>query len=158
MENPLTLQKALDTAYRLLAGRPHTRAEIKRKLARKGAGAEIIVQVLEELTRKGYIDEDDMALRWAQSLVRDRLWGPLKVAVYLMQKGLGRDLIDQVQRRVWQEFDEPDIAGRALHKRFGNTNVEPPAAKKAAFLRSRGFSSSVIYNLAKEPIGDDCYE
>ena len=98
------------------------------------------------------------ALRWAQALVRDRLWGPLKVAVYLMQKGLGRDLIDQVQRRVWQEFDEPEIAGRALHKRFGGTNDEAPAAKKAAFLRSRGFSSRVIYSLAKEPIRDDCYE
>ena len=158
MEKNLTLQKALDTAYRLLAGRPHTRAEIKRKLFRKGAGAEIIVRVLDELTRKGYIDEDDMALRWAHALVRDRLWGPLKVAVYLMQKGLGRDLIDQVQHRVWQEFDEPDIAVRALRKRFGNTNDEAPAAKKAAFLRSRGFSSGVIYSLAKEPIGNDCYE
>ena len=158
MENTLTLQKALDTAYRLLAGRPHTRAEIKRKLSRKGAGAEIIVQVIDELTRKGYIDEDDMALRWAQALVRDRLWGPLKISVYLMQKGLGRDLIDQVQRRVWQEFDEPEIAGRALHKRFGGTNDEAPSAKKAAFLRSRGFSSGVIYSLAKDSIRDDCYE
>ena len=157
MENNLTLQKALDTAYRLLAGRPHTREEIKRKLYRKGAGADIIVQVLDELARKGYIDEDGMALRWAQALVRDRLWGPLKISVYLMQKGLGRDLIDQVQRRVWQEFDESEIAGLALHKRFGGTNDAAPAAKKAAFLRSRGFSSGVIYSLAKKPARDDCY-
>ena len=158
MENNLTLQKALDTAYRLLAARSHTRAEIKRKLSRKGAGAEIIVQVIDELTGKGYIDEDDMALRWAQALVRDRLWGPLKVSVYLMQKGLGRDLIDQVQRRVWKEFDEPDIAGRALHKRFGAAGDEATAAKKAAFLRSRGFSSAVIYSLAKKQVSDDFYE
>jgi regulatory protein len=158
MENNLSLQKALDTAYRLLAARPHTRAEIKRKLSRKGAGADIIMQVIEDFVRKGYIDEYDMALRWAQALVRDRLWGPLKVSGYLMQKGLGRDLIDQVQRRIWQEFDEPDIAGLALHKRFGGTNDEAPAAKKAAFLRSRGFSSGVIYSLAKEPIRDDCYD
>lgn len=158
MENNLTLQKALDAAYRLLAGRPHTRVEIKRKLSRKGAGADIIAQVLDELERKGYIDEDDMALRWAQALVRDRLWGPLKISVYLMQKGLGCDLIDQVQRRVWQECDEAEIAGLALHKRFGATTDAAPAAKKAAFLRSRGFSSGVIYSLAKEPARNDCYD
>ena len=158
MENNLTFQRALDAAYRLLAGRPHTRAEIKRKLSRKDAGDEIIAQVLDELGRKGYIDEDGMALRWAQALVRDRLWGPLKISVYLMQKGLGRELIDQVQRRVWLEFDEPDIAVQALRKRFGAPNDEAPAAKKAAFLRSRGFSSGVIYSLAKKPIGDDWYE
>jgi regulatory protein len=158
MENNPTLQKALDTAYRLLAGRPHTRAEIKRKLSRKGAGADIIVQVLDELGRKGYIDEHAMALRWAQALVRDRLWGPLKTAAYLMQKGLGHDLIDQVQRRIWQEFDEAEIAALALHKRFSGATDAAPAAKKAAFLRSRGFSSGVIYRLAKEPARDDCYD
>jgi regulatory protein len=158
MENNFTLQKALDAAYRLLAGRPHTQAEIKRKLSRKGAGTDVIMQVLDELARKGYIDEEDMALRWAQSLVRDRLWGPLKISVYLMQKGLGRELTDQVQRRIWQEFDESEIAGLALHKRFGGINDEAPAAKKAAFLRSRGFSSGVIYGLAKESIRDDCYD
>lgn len=158
MENNLTFQKALDAAYRLLAGRPHTRAEIKRKLSRKGAGPEIIAQVLDELARKGYIDEDGMALRWAQALVRDRLCGPLKISVYLMQKGLGHDLIDQVQRLVWQEFDESEIAGLALRKRFGGANDTAPAAKRAAFLRSRGFSSGVIYSLAKEPARDDFYD
>jgi regulatory protein len=158
MENNLTLQKAFDTAYRLLAGRPHTRAEIKRKLSRKGASAEIIVQILDELSRKGYIDEDDMALRWAHALVRDKLWGPLKVSVYLMQKGISRQQIEQVQHQLWQEFDEQGIAGRALYKRFGSTDDEAPAAKKAAFLRSRGFSSGVIYSLVKDPIRDDCYE
>jgi regulatory protein len=158
MDNNLTLQKALDTAYRLLTNRPHTRAEIRRKLSRKGAGADIIAQVLHELGLKGYIDEDDMALRWGQALVRDRLWGPLKVSGYLIQKGLGRDLIDQVQHRIWQEFDESAIAGLALHKRFGGTNDEASAAKKAAFLRSRGFSSGVIYTLAKELMCNDCYD
>jgi regulatory protein len=157
MEN-LTLQKALDAAYRLLAGRPHTQAEIKRKLSRKGAGAEITAQVLDELARKGYIDEAAMALRWAQALVRERLWGPLKISAYLMQKGLGRELIDQVQRSIWGEFNESEIAGQALRKRFGGTDDKAPAAKKAAFLRSRGFSSGVIYSLAKERVCDDGFD
>jgi regulatory protein len=158
MDTNQTFSKALDAAYRLLAGRAHTRVEIRRKLSRKGAGPEIIEQVLDELARKGYLDEDDMALRWAQALVRDRLWGPLKVSVYLTQKGLDRGLIDVVQRRVWQEFDESEIAALALNKRFGGINEKATAAKKAAFLRSRGFSSGVIYSLAKETIHDEYYD
>jgi regulatory protein len=158
MVKDLTHQKALDTAYRLLSNRPHTRAELKLKLSRKGASAEIILQILDELTLKGYIDEDDMALRWAQALVRDKLWGPLKVAAYLMQKGISHQQIDQVQRQVWQEFDEPAIARLALSKRFSATDDDAPAAKKGAFLRSRGFSSGVIWSLVKEANHNDRYE
>jgi regulatory protein len=154
MENSLTYPKALDSAYRLLAARPHTRAEIRRKLSRKGCDSETITAVLSELREKGYLNEDDMALRWAQALVRDKLWGPLKISAYLTQKGIGREIIDQVQRQLWQEIDEPDIAAQALRKRFGGRDDESLRAKKAAFLRSRGFAADVIYKISKEPCED----
>ncbi len=154
MENIQTYPKALDTAYRLLAARPHTKAEIRRKLSRKGHDSETITAIVSELQEKGYLNEDDMAQRWAQALVREKLWGPLKISAYLMQKGISRKIIDQVQRQLWQEIDEPDIAAQALRKRFSGGEDESLRAKKAAFLRSRGFSSDVIYKISKEPCED----
>ena len=148
-------QKSLDTAYRLLAGRPHTRAELRQKLSRRGADADTVAAVIEELAAKGYIDEGDMALRWAQALARDKLWGPLKISAYLAQKGLSREIIDTVQRRLWrEEFDEADIAARALRKHFGDRQQEGLLRKKAAFLRSRGFGANVVYAVAKQPADD----
>jgi regulatory protein len=154
MENSLTYPKALDTAYRLLAARPHTRAEIRRKLSRKGCDSETITAILAELQEKGYLNEDDMALRWAQALVRDKLWGPLKISAYLLQKGIGREIIEQVQRQLWQETEESAVAAQALRKRFGGREDESLRAKKAAFLRSRGFAADVIYKISKEPCED----
>lgn len=155
MENNSSYHKALDTAYRLLAARSHTRAELRRKLSRKKHDAATIDAVIAELAAKGYLDEEDMAGRWAQALARDRLWGPLKIAAWLLQKGIGRDTVERVQRDLWQELDEQELAARALRKRFGGRADGSPAAKKAAFLRSRGFSAGVVYTTVKEPAGDD---
>lgn len=149
MDNSPTFEKARDTAYRLLAARSHTKAEIRRKLARKGCDSEIIAAILSELEEKGYLNEDDMASRWAQALAREKLWGPLKIAAYLMGKGIGRETVDQVQRELWQEIDEASIASQALRKRFGGGREESLRAKKAAFLRSRGFAADVIYKITQ---------
>ena len=155
MENSQTYPKALDTAYRFLANRPHTKAEIRRKLSRRGYDSETIAAIVAELQEKGYLNEDDMAQRWAQALVRDKLWGPLKISAYLMLKGIDRKTIDRVQRRLWQETDESAVAAQALRKRFGGPEDESLRAKKAAFLRSRGFAADVIYKISKEPSKDE---
>lgn len=155
MENNSCHHKALDAAYRLLAARSHTRAELRRKLSRKKYAAAAIDAAITELAAKGYLDEEAMAERWAQALARDRLWGPLKIGAWLQQKGIGRDTIDRVQRDLWQELDEQDLAARALRKRFGGPTDGSLSAKKAAFLRSRGFSSGVVCKTLKEPSGDE---
>ena len=152
MHHDLSFPRALDAAYRLLTRRPHTRLEIARKLARRGYGAGVVDEVIGELLRKGYIDEDDTALRWAQALVRDKLWGPVRIAVYLAQKGIGRELVDRVQRQVWQEHEERAVAARAVAKRFP---AGGPLSKKASFLRSRGFSADVIYAVLKDAPRED---
>ncbi len=154
MENSPELQKARDTAYRYLAARSHTRAELRRKLSRKGCDSGIIAAVIAELEEKGYVNEQDIARRWAQALAREKLWGPLKIAAYLMDKGIDRETVDQVQRELWQDLDEAALAEQALRKRFSGEQGEALRAKKAAFLRSRGFAAPVIYTVTKESAED----
>jgi len=146
---------ARDRALRLLARRNHSSAELRLKLHRRGYAAEEIAQVLEECFARGYLNDEETALRWAEGLVRTKCWGRLKVGAYLAQKGIGRDVIDRVQRRIWQDFSEEAVGRRAFQKRFAASKIPPPPAQAAAFLKSRGFSAPVIYRVAGMAVPDD---
>ena len=143
-------KRALDAAFRFLARRSHSRMELQGKLARKDFGPEETQKALDSLCRQGYVNDEETSFRWSQSLVRDRGWGKAKIAFYLMQKGISSDIINRVQQKIWQEFSEEETARRALKKRFCQDNKNPLQAKAAAFLKSRGFSSEVIYKLVNE--------
>jgi len=147
-----------DAAYRLLSRRSHSRAELEQKLSRKGFNAEDIASVLSEFSAKGYLNDDEVALRWAQGLVRTKCWGRAKISAYLAQKGINRETVDRVQREVWQEFSEETVARRAFQKRFAAAKTAPSPAKAAAFLKSRGFSAAVIYKLAGGVVADEIEE
>lgn len=136
---------ARDFAYRVLARRSHTRAELYHKLCRKGFPPDEITQVIDEFSCKGYLNDEETALRWAQNLVRTKRWGRLKVAAYLAQKGLDRKMIERVQQHVWKEFNEETVAQEAFRKRFPHPHNKPSPSRAALFLKSRGFSPGVIY-------------
>ena len=134
-----------DAACRLLSRRSHSSAELRQKLARLGYSADETAAVVAEFSARGYLNDDEVALRWAQGLARDKCWGRAKISAYLAQKGISRETADRVQREVWQELSEETVARRAFRKRFAAAKEAPSPAKAAAFLKSRGFSAAVIY-------------
>jgi|YNPNPStandDraft_1061719.scaffolds.fasta_scaffold00769_6 regulatory protein len=155
MKNDAPTGTARDAAYRLLARRSHSSVELHRKLSRKGFCPDEIAQVLAECSAKGYLNDEETALRWAQNLVRTKLWGRLKISAYLAHKGIPRHVIEQVQQCIWQEFSEEAVAQQALQKRCVGAQKKLSPSQKAAFLAARGFSSSVIYTLVDRLCDDE---
>jgi len=145
MENDADFPKALASAYRFLARRAYSREELKARLLQKGFAAAATAYALETLDRRGYLNDEEAALQWAGSLVKHRGWGRDRIRDYLFRKGIAPELIEQVQHTVWQEHDEDAVARSALKKHFARAAQQPSAAKKARFLRARGFSAGVIY-------------
>jgi len=145
MESETDFQKVLASAYRFLARRPYSHEELKARLLQKGFAPAVTVHALETLARQGYLNDEDVALQWARSLVRNRSWGRDKISVYLYRKGIAKEIIDGVQKTVWQDYDESMVARKVLEKHFARTTEQPSLAKKARFLKSRGFSAGVIY-------------
>jgi regulatory protein len=145
MESEADFQKALTSAYRLLARRSYSQEELKARLLQKGFAPAAITHALDTLARRGYLNDEEAALQWASSLIRNRCWGRDKIRAYLFRKGIAPEIIDRVQRNVWQENDEAALARTVLKKRFARAAVEPSLAKKARFLKARGFSAGVIY-------------
>jgi len=145
MENEAVFRKALSAAYRFLARRSHSQEELKAKLLKKGFSPTVTAQALEVIARQGYVNDEQAALQWALNLVEKRCWGRHKVTAYLVRKGIARELIERVQKQIWQEFDESAVARAALKKQYARSPDKPSAEKMFRFLKSRGFSQEAIY-------------
>jgi regulatory protein len=83
---------ALDAGLRLLSVRAHARAELRRKLGRRGYEAGEIAAAVARLIELGYLDDTS----FARSLVRRRgaLRGPLALSAELAARGVDRALAD----------------------------------------------------------------
>jgi SOS response regulatory protein OraA/RecX len=77
--------------------------------------------------------------------VENRCWGRAKVTHYLLRKGIAPEVINTVQKKIWQEFNEEDVARTALRKHYRGYSKLPSIDKRARFLKARGFSADVIY-------------
>jgi len=149
MEKEESFKKALSSAYAFVALRAHGTKELEQKLLDKGFETNHVNNIIEELLRKGFLNDYDVAYRWAESRIKNRLWGKAKLYSFLREKNIEKGVIDRVQQEIWEEFSEEDTARKAIAKRFSSA-VQPAQSKILSFLKSRGFSSGVIYRIVKD--------
>ncbi len=128
-------------ALRLLAGREHSREELKRKLSGEDVEDAAVDALLDELQRKGWLSDHRLAEQ-AITSARGR-YGPRRVLDRLRSKGVDEDELERAAAGLKRE--ELDNARAVWAKRFGH----PPAnlqqkARQARFLAGRGFSTDVI--------------
>jgi regulatory protein len=135
---------AQDAAVRYLAGRAHSRLELRRKLVRNGFDAGEVEAALDRLTELGYLDD----AAFARALVRRRSAGrgPAALAAELTSKGIGRDGV----AAALADFD-PDsqlAAATRLAERLYADNPVPGYREMldriGAKLIRRGYSGSVV--------------
>ena len=130
-------------AVRLLARREHSRAELERKLAARGAPGELVDEVLESLAARRLQSDE----RYAEALVTsrvDRGQGPVRIRRELAERGVAAGLIDAALEGI--DADWAQLARDTRQRRFGG---EAPAewnerVRQARFLEYRGFTSEQI--------------
>lgn len=125
-----------DAAVRLLAQRPHSAAELRRKLRARGCAPEAVEGALERVRGLGY--QDDAS--FARSLVayRSSHRGRSAIAAELARRGVGREEVAAALTDLGS--DDELRAARRLAARLGP--VEP--RRLAGRLERRGFSTAVI--------------
>jgi regulatory protein len=136
-------------ALRALAGREHSRAELVRKLASFEAAPGELEAVLDDLSAKGYINEQ----RVADSLAHRRgaKLGTARVVQELKAKGVEPEAVAQAATAL--KATELTRAREVWRKKFGkltdhSANDKATSAaervKQMRFLASRGFAAEVI--------------
>jgi len=135
--------RAFDRAVTLLARRPYSTSEIRRKLASKEIDPAIIDQALAKLERFGYVDDRAFAQYWIENRERFRPRGSRALKHELRAKGLPHNIIEEALEGV----DTADSAYRAAQehtKRLRGLTTREARAKLGAFLARRGFNYDII--------------
>ncbi len=143
-------------ALRILALRPHSRAELERKLARKGCDPGVAGQVLDRLTEVGLLDDAAYAQLLVQS--RSRINGLSGAALRreLREKGVDDDLavaaigsLDDETERARAE----QLVAKKL-RTMGGLTPQVQARRLGAMLARKGYPSGVAYAVVRDAINN----
>lgn len=142
------LSRAKNSAYRYLALRPRSRAEVEKKLQDREFPPEVVRSVIEHLIRLGYLDDAKFAVQWASSRIRLRGFGRRRIEQELRTRGVSREVIQEALEGVFDESPEIEIARREAGKKLkGLGRYEPDVRRRrlAGHLERRGFPAGIIH-------------
>lgn len=139
----------LQKVYRFLSFRDRSEKEIRDFLIRKKA--QNPDEIIEQLKEQGLINDERFAREWVEARRRSKQKGVKALRLELWQKGIDREIIEEVTRVESLESSEEQIAEKALEKKTKIwKNLEPMEFRKKAtnFLMRKGFE----YETAKKAI------
>lgn len=134
---------------KLLGRRDHARRELLDKALRKDYTREVILDVLDELEEKGYIDDAEFARKYAADQYRLNHWGPAKIKARLFRKGIQRAAAERSIRKVFENEDLEETFVHLVEKRKRHFLREEHLLKRKKkiirYLAGKGYRSSSIY-------------
>jgi regulatory protein len=154
-------QECLDQALKLLAGRLHSRAELRRKLMRGEYGEQIVSGVIEDLVRLGYLDDERFARTKAMSVVQHKHHGRRRAKAELMKAGIKSDVAEKALGEVYEGQDTVALARQLAMKQAPRLRkLEPQVARRRlmGMLQRRGFDYDDIRAVIDEALGKDAGE
>lgn len=107
-----------DAALHLISRRARTRAELERRMRRKGFASARIDPCLDRLEEKGLIDDVAVAAAFVRDRLRHRPRGRARLSAELRAKGLSGDVAQSAIAAVFDE-EEMDDSKLALHVAHG---------------------------------------
>jgi len=149
LEQEDTLEKAKQSAYKYLSYRPRSIAEVERNLRDKSYDELVITQVVIRLQELQLLDDLSFAQFWVEQRDTFKPRSALALRQELMQKGVARDIIDDVLA----EVDETAVAHKAAAMRVNRWQHLPEdqfRKKMGGYLQRRGFNYGVIREITDE--------
>ena len=135
--------QALDAAVALLARRPRSERELRRRLALRRIEPSAADETIERLRRLGYIDDAAFARSWTET--RDRT-SP-RGRRLIVQELRGHGVAIETARDAATEVDDPDAAYRlasARARRLATLEYDAFASRLGGLLQRRGFNWETV--------------
>ena len=136
-------EQAFDAAWRFLAHRDRTEAEIRARLERNDVEPELIEEVLDELREGGYVDDARFARRFAEDRRNLDGWGNERIERRLLELGVDREHI----RPALGDHDELAAACELLARRFPTPPDTPRDRERAlGMLIRKGYELELAHD------------
>jgi regulatory protein len=139
------LERARLAAVNLLSVRPRSRRELSDRLTRKGLPAEVVARVVEEMARRGYVDDDAFARYWVENRQANRPRGQRALVAELRAKGVDAEAIEAA---VAPTAGDEEAGALLLARRRARTLREPDPRRfrqrLGAFLQRKGYGYDTV--------------
>ncbi len=144
--SPLDYPELEQAALRLLAGREHSRQELRGKLFSRGGEPEDTERLLDQLEQQGYLSDQRFLEQYVEVRIR-KGFGPLRIRAELQERGLDDALINEQLRESDSHWSEQ--MREVARRKFGDltSSDRQQQTKMARFLEYRGFPPSLIRSL-----------
>jgi regulatory protein len=147
------MRRCRTRAWDRLSRRPHSRAEMKRVLRTARFPADVVEEVLDRIAGMGYIDDTAYAKQVVEARVQGAREGPLLVRQKLAQRGVSREVIDEVMAPAEDPVHQAESARALLEKWNKRSEPSDPHKRRqaaAAYLARRGFDSEIVWEAVRE--------
>jgi regulatory protein len=150
------VEAAYRTVLRALERRPHARADLGRRLLRRGLAPEAVEAALVRADRAGLLDDLAFARHYVATRA-ERGRGPARLARDLLGMGVARSFVDQAVAEQWpDDGDRRALPGALAVKRAAQLEGMPRAVKRRrllAYLARRGFTGREAIDAVNGALG-----
>ena len=108
--------KIYNSAISLLSYRIRSKSELKDRLIRKNYNEDGIMDVINNLELKGYLDDEKFAYAFAKEKVKNKLIGPAALKFEMSSHKLDLELIDRTINSIYDMFPQKMIINRLITK------------------------------------------
>jgi len=136
-------------AYKLMNYRPRSKFELRWRLEGKGYQDEVVENVIKNLVRLGYIDDEGFVQYWIEKRAGKK--GSHGLRQELQSKGVDRAIINKHLAELTPETELKTAL--ALGRKKLKRSKACPDHVLAGFLQRRGFSFSVIKSVVQTLLG-----
>jgi regulatory protein len=139
-------ERAIDLAYKSVARRDLTVAELRIRLERKHVAPEAIDDAVAELQETGFLDDARYARQFAEDKRELDRWGTDRIAMDLRRRGIAPQLIDAAIT-THDRDSEMRTALLLLRERYPHAPADDRDRDRAwQMLVRRGYSSDIAYD------------
>ena len=144
--------RVLTDAYRLLAHRARSSAELAARLRAKGHDDQVVTATLEQLRGEGLVDDEAFAAAFVADKRRLSGWGEGRIAGELARLGVDPSVVEAALPQSDEARDDELARARAALERRGPARPPLAPARKRAyeFLLRRGYATAVAYRAVRE--------
>ncbi|TKJ45193.1 hypothetical protein CEE35_05105 [Candidatus Aerophobetes bacterium Ae_b3b] len=144
------LNKAQAYALMLLGYRERSLREIEMRMRQKGYEEKLVEKVVKYLKDRNLINDKRFTQLWAESRIK-KGYGRWRIQSELEQKGVNREITDEILKDLYSGIDEVQVALDLVEKKRWVSKEPPRLTERVSnLLRRRGFSFEVISNVVEK--------
>ena len=142
-ERSAEYERARKRAMYLLGSRPYSTAALREKLL-NNYSEETADRVIEDMTRYGFLDDEDYARRLAASIIKGKKYGLHRAKAEMRRKGVPDELTEQALSEYSRE-DMTESLTELVRKKYADRIYERDERQKViAALARRGYGFGEI--------------